>query len=229
MDGSASPCPRCSARAGRNSPASWPDRRHLPWPRRGSRPIRDRSRSALSQSPGVLPNSCAAAAARSASFRSVVRFVGWMASTASRRRRRSLVNPCRTSAALENEMIMAASLLPSKSIISMTLSFAWRSREPSTSVACMLAELSIKKIERAPSELVPEKPGRRQARMNSSTAISCSSRSKFLRSRCQILLTCRSSIARCQRKVLGTCTGWRRSFKKYSITIRGGTAARISH
>ena len=58
---------------------------------------------------------------------------------------------------------------------------------------------------------------------------SCSSSSRFRRSRCQMALTCRSSVDLCQRYVLGTSIGRRLSFKKYSSTIAGGTAARSDH
>jgi hypothetical protein len=76
---------------------------------------------------------------------------------------------------------------------------------------------------------VPCQFGRSKASTSSKMSNSCNQRRILFRSRCQIELTCKSSIDLCQRNVLGTSTGCRLSFKKYSSTIAGGTAARIVH
>ena len=114
-------------------------------------------------------------------------------------------------------------------IKSWTFSFAASNREGCRSSADMLAELSIKKMNRSPTSFVPCQFGRNSAIANSKISNNCSHKSKLFRSRCQIELTCKSSIDLCHKKVLGTSTGCRFSFKKYKTRIAGGTAARIVH
>ena len=77
---------------------------------------------------------------------------------------------------------------------------SWRlpTRVGSTSVAVMLAEVSIRKMNRFLQRGSPRQPGRRQASISSATNSSCRNSSRFCRSRCQRLLTCRSSIVRRQ-------------------------------
>jgi hypothetical protein len=98
-----------------------------------------------------------------------------------------------------------------------------------TSVDDMLAELSTRKMNRSPSSLVPSQPGRNSANIARAISRSCKNMSRFCRSRCHRLLTCKSSIDRFHRYVLGTSSGRRLSFKKYSATIAGGTSASTAH
>ena len=93
----------------------------------------------------------------------------------------------------------------------------------------MLAELSTRKINRSPSSFVPSQPGRSRASIASATSSSCRNINRFCRSRCHRLLTCKSSIDLFHRYVLGTSSGCRRSFKKYSAIIAGGTSANSAH
>ena len=115
------------------------------------------------------------------------------------------------------------------SISALARRLADSSREGFTSVACMLAELSIRKTKRLPVSRRPWKFGRSRATASRKSSINCSSNSRFRRSRCQMLLTCRSSIDLCHRNVLGTSSGRRLSFRKYSRMMAGGTAARTAH
>jgi hypothetical protein len=98
-----------------------------------------------------------------------------------------------------------------------------------TSEALMLAEVSTMKMNRLPSSSVPFQPGRTSVKINSAMRSNCRRRSRLFRNFCQRELTCRSSMARLHRYVLGTCNGCRRSFKKYSAIIAGGTSSSRPH
>ena len=86
----------------------------------------------------------------------------------------------------------------------------------------MLAELSTRKMNRSPVSCVPRQPGRSNAKIKKATNKSCRNSKMLLRNRCQMLLTCRSSIDLCHKYVLGTSSGCRLSFRKYNSTITGG-------
>src|SRR5262245_36473264 len=93
----------------------------------------------------------------------------------------------------------------------------------------MLAEVSIRKMNLFPSSFVPLHPGRRSVVAISPMSKSCKNKSKLCRNRCHSELTCRSSIARLHRYVLGTASGCRRSLRKYSAIIAGGTRLSRPH
>jgi hypothetical protein len=142
------------------------------------------------------------------------RLVGLTWASCRRSMARLSVNCCSICAVSEKLTIIPTSPDFIRSISSLTWRFASPSREGFTSVACILAELSIRKMNRSPISCVPFQLGRNSAKAISSNTNSCSNSSKFRRSRCQIELTCRSSIDLCQRYVLGTSSGRRLSFRK---------------
>ncbi len=88
----------------------------------------------------------------------------------------------------------------------------------------MLAELSTRKMNRSPSSLVPSQPGRNSASIASAMSSSCRNSSRFCRSRCHRLLTCKSSIDRFHRYVLGTSSGCRSQLQE--IQAQQSPAAR---
>jgi hypothetical protein len=148
--------------------------------------------------------SAAAGLARpEASTRALSAAVGWlvgpMRSTASSSNRLLEVKLCSGRAELAKLMTIATSSLSICSIISATLALAKARRVPLASSDCMLAELSMRKISRSSIERVDCQFGRNSAMITNATNRSCNSNSRLERSRCQRLLTCRSSIVRCQR------------------------------
>ncbi len=96
-------------------------------------------------------------------------------------------------------MIMAESAESICSIMSATRRLASARRFSSSSVDCMLAELSSRKIRRSSRARVEAQLGRNSASIRSATNRSWRKRSRFWRMRCQRLLTCRSSMLLCQR------------------------------
>ena len=88
------------------------------------------------------------------------------------------------------------------------------SRDGPTSVAPILAELSIRKMKRSPVSCRAFQLGRNSASSTSNSSSNCSNSSRFFRNRCQIEFTCRSSIDLCHRYVLGTSSGIRLSLRK---------------
>ena len=78
----------------------------------------------------------------------------------------------------------------------------------------MLADVSIRKMNRLPISSVPFQPGRSSVNASRPISRSCKNSSRLCRSRCQSELTCKSSIARLHRYVLGTASGCRRSLRK---------------
>ena len=91
------------------------------------------------------------------------------------------------------------------------------------SVAPMLADSSIARMNRCPGPCVPSTRGPSSASAARPTISSCRNSSRFLRKRWKRLFTCRSSRLRRQSSVLGTSTGRRRSLRKYSAMIPTGT------
>ncbi len=134
-----------------------------------------------------------------ASSSEVAHGVGRIASRLSRSRPRSSVNDCSTRAVSAKLMTMATSPELIWSISSRARRLASSSREGATSVACMLAELSTKRMKRLPERCIARQCGRTRATIAAATSSSCSSRRRLRRSRCQIVLTCRSSIERCHK------------------------------
>jgi len=100
------------------------------------------------------------------------------------------------------------------SIMPIACRLASSRRDGPISVAAMLADVSIRKMNRLPSSFDPCQPGRSSVNMSKAIKRSCKKSSKLCRKRCQSELTCKSSIARLHRYVLGTASGSRRSFKK---------------
>ena len=170
-------------------------------------------------------------AALSAPKISVWRCVTVARSSASRNRPRSDVNDCNTSGRSLKVTNMALSVSFIASILSPIRRFADSNRfsSSSTSVANMLADESSKKTLRSCDACSPWCPGRNSAKAANNTAANCKSNKRLRLSRCIKLLTCKSSIVRDQRYVLGTSTGSRRSFKKYSSTMPTGIAPSNAH
>ena len=152
--------------------------------------------------------------------------VGWIASK--RVEKQSLVRSelCSGRASLAKLMIIATSSESICSICSAIFNFDSASRERFRSVACMLAELSTRKINRSSTDRVDCQLGRSKAIITSVMNKSCRNNSRLDRNRCQRLLTCKSSIVRRQRYVLGTSSGCRFSLRKYNARIAGGTSAK---
>ncbi len=134
-----------------------------------------------------------------ASERFVECWLGLIAARASRSCWRLSVKFCSTRAVSEKLISMAESPECIWSIRSPTRRLASSSRLGLTSVACMLAELSIRTTSRLPERRRACQLGRSTASTIKSTTASCRYSSRLFRSRCQIELTCRSSTDLCQR------------------------------
>ena len=117
-----------------------------------------------------------------------------MAFNASRNCWRLSVKLCSTRAESQKLINIAASPDRIWSINSPTCRLASSSRVGFTSVADMLAELSTRKMKRLPINLVPCQLGRSRAKTASAMMSNCRNSSRFRRSRCQMELTCRSSV-----------------------------------
>ena len=125
----------------------------------------------------------------SASNSEVFRWVGRIASTARRSWRGFSVKLCFTSAASLKAITMPTSPGPMRSIVSNACRFASSRRDGSTSVACMLAELSIRKMNLPPGIFSLRQPGWSSDSMTSPITANCRNKSRLRRSRCQIVLT----------------------------------------
>ena len=109
---------------------------------------------------------------------------------------------------------MARSSLSIEVTTFLAFSLAFSSRLGGTSVAAMLAELSIMSTYRCPWPPVPLLRNPARASIASATARSWRKSSRLRRSRWKRLLTCRSSRLFRHRSVLDTLTGRRFSLRK---------------
>ena len=112
-------------------------------------------------------------AVRRASLILVVRLVGWICSTAWRRSARFSVKPCSMRAVSEKLTTIAWSPLCSWLIRFTAWRLASARREGATSVALMLAELSIRNIDRPPTSWLLRQPGRSSETMKNDTISNC--------------------------------------------------------
>ena len=138
-----------------------------------------------------------------------------MPSIAARTRPRSVVPLTTTRAVLPAAMTLTVPFAGSSRSASKTWFFASASRLGGTSVAAMLAEVSITTTTSPASPAGRSRKGRAARSARSSTSRSWSRSSRLRRRRCHGAFASTSVSSRCQRRVDGTTRSSRRSLSRY--------------